>query len=148
MTGMASNSLYNQAIIEEAKAAVGSGTIETPHVSVRCDNPLCGDRITLEALGNNGHLAEVAHRTRGCLLTRAAASIAARHARNLDTAGIEAALQQLDELLSGNKPLKEVWPELAIFRPVASVRSRQDCVRLPLQALSLALAKLGKTSNP
>lgn len=145
MASAASNSLYNQAIVDEAKAAIGDGSLQTPHVSVRCDNPLCGDRIVLEATGDDGHLREVAHRTRGCLLTRAAASIAARHARDLDAAGIEAAREQLEALLRGDEPQEEVWPELEIFRPVASVRSRQDCVRLPLQALALAIGKLGKT---
>ena len=40
--------LYNEAILAEAKAGHGSGTLPTPDVSVTCDNPLCGDRVAVD----------------------------------------------------------------------------------------------------
>jgi NifU-like protein involved in Fe-S cluster formation len=140
-------SLYNQAIIEEAKANVATGTLERPDVSIRCDNPLCGDRVLLDARGDKGGLTAVAHKTRGCLLTRAAATIAARHAPGLDLAALRAVQEELEAILSGKASgISPIWPELTIFAPVAAVRSRHDCVRLPLRALADALEAIGERS--
>ena len=40
--------LYNDAILIEAKAAHGHGRLSAPDASITCDNPLCGDRVTID----------------------------------------------------------------------------------------------------
>ena len=47
---------------------------------------------------------------------------------------------ELRRLLAG-EAIEPRWPELAMFAPVSAVRSRHECVLLPLQALSEALSK-------
>ena len=50
------NTLYHEAIIAAARRASGHGRLESPHGSATVDNPLCGDRVTLDvALGPRGY---------------------------------------------------------------------------------------------
>ena len=133
-----SEALYNEAIMTEAKAAVGAGRLAAPSVSVRCDNPLCGDRITLDLVVENGRIEEVGHVTRGCLLTNAAASIIARHVGGQTPSALAQARRAAETVLAGGAPPAD-WPELAMFEPVSAVRSRHLCVLLPFKALDQAL---------
>lgn len=139
-----SSSLYNDAIVGMAKLDVATTPLERPDVSIRCDNPLCGDRIVMDANGEHGRITALAHKTRGCLLTRAAASIVARHAPDLEPGELDRVRDELDEILAGRSETAS-WPELAMFTPVAAVRSRHECVRLPLQALREVLDRLHET---
>lgn len=133
--------LYNAAIVSEAKAKVGAGRLEAPEVTVDVDNPLCGDRVTLDVTGDSGRVTALAHKTRGCLLTQAAASVVARRAPGADAASLRALHAQIEALLRG-EPVPDAPPEILMFRPVQAVRSRHDCVLLPFEALEEALAKL------
>lgn len=136
---MSQAQFYHDTIIAEAKAGHGAGRLEAPDRTLTCDNPLCGDRVTLDLDLTHGKVAAVAHRTRGCLLTQAAASLLARHAVGLDGADARRALADLQALLQG-EAMAPGWPDLAMFAPVAAVRSRHECVLLPFRALERLLA--------
>lgn len=136
-----SERLYDEAILAEAKAQIGAGALGRPAVRVEADNPLCGDRITLELAGSPARIEGLAHRTRGCLLTRAAASLIGRRAPGASTADLRAAIAELEALLATGTAAGH-WPELAMFTPVRAVRSRHDCVLLPFRALAEALDRL------
>jgi|DewCreStandDraft_4_1066084.scaffolds.fasta_scaffold00029_326 nitrogen fixation NifU-like protein len=136
-----SERIYDEAILAEAKAQSGAGALERPAVRVEADNPLCGDRIALELAGSPSRIEALAHRTRGCLLTRAAASLIGRRAPGASTADLRAAIAELEALLATGTPAAR-WPELAMFTPVRTVRSRHDCVLLPFRALAEALDRL------
>jgi nitrogen fixation NifU-like protein len=132
------DSIYNHAIIAEAKSKVGAGELPAPDARVRRDNPLCGDRVILDVLLEDGHVASVAHKTRGCLLAQAAASILARHAVGADVDEARKVKAEVEALLAGGNGTPS-WPELAMFAPVHAVRSRHECVLLPFEALEEAL---------
>ena len=130
--------LYNQAIIGEAKANHRAGRLEQPDASATCDNPLCGDRVTIDLTLRAGRIDEVAQHTRGCLLTQAAASVIGQHAAGATAAQVHEAAAQLRRLLAG-EVVEPAWQDLAMFTPVREVRSRHDCVLLPFEALEEAL---------
>lgn len=140
-----SDTIYNDAIVAEAKAKVGAGELPDPDVRLRRDNPLCGDRVTLDLGLEDGHVASVAHKTRGCLLTQAAASILARHAVGADIEEARKVKAEIEALLAGGDSAPS-WPELAMFEPVRAVRSRHECVLLPFEALEEALAEASEAS--
>ncbi len=131
-----SAAMYNEAIVTAARDGRHARRLPAPDRTVTCDNPLCGDRVTLDLTLADGRIAEVGHKVRGCLLTEAAA--AALAARIGGTAAAEAAtlLSQLRRYLAGDGP--PPWPELAMFEPVRAVRSRHECVLLPFEALAEA----------
>jgi NifU-like protein involved in Fe-S cluster formation len=53
---------------------------------------------------------------------------------------VEVVIHELRRLLAG-EAVEPRWPELAMFVPVSAVRSRHECVLLPLEALQAALTK-------
>lgn len=134
--------LYNEAIIGMAKANHAGGRLERPGASATCDNPLCGDRVTIDLRLTEGRIAELAQHTRGCLLTQAAASLIGRHAQGAAPETVRAVAAQLRRLLAGETVACD-WPDLAMFTPVQAVRSRHDCVLLPFEALEEAVARAG-----
>lgn len=135
-----SEEIYQQAIKALAQAAHGAGRLAQPTASVRLDNALCGDRITLDLRIEGDTVAELAQETRGCLLCRAAASLLAREApgRKADElVRTQAALASL--LQQGDSAQALPWPELSIFAPVRAYKSRHGCVLLPFRALREAI---------
>jgi nitrogen fixation NifU-like protein len=133
------DALYDQAIIAEAKARTGAGRLEHPDITAECDNPLCGDRITVDLAVDGHRITGLAHKTRGCLLTQASASLLARYAKDAETAQASGLRDAIDAFLNGKDDER-----FAILTPVRNAKSRWDCVTLPFQALSDALADLNK----
>lgn len=138
-----SGELYDRAIVETAKETATAERLSAPDVTVEEDNPLCGDRIALDLAIADGRIAAVGHKTRGCLLTRAAAVVLARRAAGAEPAELRRAIASLRALLQGREDAP-AWPELAMFAPVREVRSRHDCVLLPFRALEEALDRLAR----
>ncbi len=133
-----SDQLYQDRIVALAKAKTGAGKLAAPTKSARRDNPLCGDRVTIDVrLDDNGRIVEIAHQVRGCLLCQASASALACVATGRDKAGI-AALRHDAERAIGRAPGDPGEP-FAAFAPVKSHKSRQECVLLPFEALADAL---------
>jgi len=134
-----SDQLYQERIVALAKAKVGTGKLAAPTKSARRDNPLCGDRVTIDVrLDGQGKIAEIAHQVRGCLLCQASASALASVAVGRDAAGI-AALRHDAERAVGREEGEAAEP-FAAFTPVAAHKSRQECVLLPFEALKDALS--------
>jgi nitrogen fixation NifU-like protein len=134
-----SDELYQTRIVALAKSKTGAGKLAAPTKSARRDNPLCGDRVTIDVkLDDTGHIAEIAHQVRGCLLCQASAAALASIAVGRDAAGI-AELRHDAERAVGREAGKAHEPFDA-FEPVAAHKSRQECVLLPFEALRDALS--------
>jgi nitrogen fixation NifU-like protein len=134
--------LYHQAIVAAARRACGSGHLESPDACVSVDNPLCGDRVSMDVLVTDGRLRGIAHRVRGCLLCEAAASIIAANAVGKTAGELAVVAQSLGEALaSGFGDRRLPWQDLSVFAPVAGYRSRHRCVTLAFEALASAMAE-------
>ena len=134
-----SEELYQRAIKEIAQAGWGAGRLEQPSVTVRLDNPLCGDRITLDLIIEDCRVTAIALETKGCLLCRAAAAIIGRDAPGRAVAELAAAHAELASFLKGDNAAPPGWPDLATFTPVRLHSSRHACALLPFRALREAL---------
>lgn len=143
-----SDALYQQALKELAQAADGAGRLEAPSASVRLDNPLCGDRITLDLTLEGERVAALAHETKGCLLCRASAALLGREAPGRTADELAAAHAEIVALLKGEIAAPTHWPALAAFSPVRAHKSRHGCVLLPFRALSLAAAVPPAIADP
>ena len=132
--------LYHQAILELAKQARQAGRLEAPQASVTVDNPLCGDRVTLDLNLAEGRVREVGHRVRGCLLCQAAAAAIGARAPGETPEALRAVAQDLGDAIAKTPDAASMaWPELAAFAPVHAHKSRHECVLLPFAALTQAL---------
>lgn len=137
-----SEDLYQEAIIALAKRARTQTRLEQPDRSATVDNPLCGDRITLDLALDGDRVADVGHRTRGCLLCEAAACLIAEHAPGEALSTLEGKAAVLVETFRDDaKAPADLWPGLETLAPARRYKSRLECVTLPFQALRKALAQ-------
>jgi nitrogen fixation NifU-like protein len=133
-----SDELYQERIVALAKARTGAGKLDNPTKSARRDNPLCGDRVTMDVrLDGQGRISAIAHQVRGCLLCQASASALASIAVGKDATGIAAARQDAERALG--RAEGGAHEPFAAFAPVKAHKSRQECVLLPFEALAAAL---------
>ena len=136
-----SDALYQEQIVALAKARTGAGKLDHPSGSARRDNPLCGDRVTMDVRTDQaGRIIELAHQVRGCLLCQAAASALAGSAPGHDLAGVTALRRGLHKVIG--RPVEgpaEGEALFAAFAPVRDHKARHDCVNLPFDALEAAL---------
>ena len=133
-----SEALYHAALVERARAAFGKGRLPGATSSATVDNPLCGDRVTLDLAVKDGHIESIAHHVRGCLLCEAAAATIAEFCRGGGKEEIEAVSRAARTLMAEGGDLEPRWQCLEIFRPVHNAKSRRDCVLLPFEALKRA----------
>ncbi len=136
-----SDELYQAALVARAKQGRTRGRLRNPQHSVTLDNPLCGDRVTLDVNLSGGKVSAVGHQVRGCLLCEASAETIAAQAPGKSPADLAKAATAVTAILREGKdaPAGE-WSVLEIFTPVHRVKSRQDCVLLPFEALGKALS--------
>ena len=130
--------LYQQALIDLARAAHGAGTLAAPDGSALRDSPLCGDRVRLQVALDAGRVKAIAHDVKGCLLCQAAASLVGLHGVGLNAEEAQALRGQVSAALAGAAP-PAGWPEIAVFEPVRPHRNRHGCVLLPFDALIAAI---------
>lgn len=133
-----SEALYHAALVDRARAGFGKGRLPQPGASATVDNPLCGDRVTLDLVVEDGKLAAIGHQVRGCLLCEAAAATIAEHCRGTGKAELDAISAAARKLMVEGGELDAAWRCLEIFRPVHQAKSRRDCVLLPFEALARA----------
>lgn len=132
--------LYQTDLLRMAAAADGAGRLDEPRVTATLDNPLCGDRVTMDIRLDGERIAALAHETKACVVCQAASAVIARHADGLTAERLAAGHRAVEALLKGEAPGEGHWAELDVFRPVARVKSRHACVRLPFRALEAAFA--------
>jgi SUF system NifU family Fe-S assembly protein len=134
-----SDELYQRAIMDRAKAPVRAGRLPSPDTSATVDNPLCGDRVTIDLKLDGGKIVDISQHVRGCALCQASASVLAEAAIGQTATDIKAVRDQLKAMLGGSDAPGGPWQELGIFTPVRRYKSRHECVLLPFDALSQAL---------
>jgi nitrogen fixation NifU-like protein len=132
--------LYHQAIVDLARQAAGATRLEAPQASATVDNPLCGDRVTIDLALADGRVGAVGHKVRGCMLCQAAAVAIAARAPGTTPDELRTLAARLDQAIRKEPAeLEGLWPELRAFAPVHRHKSRHDCVLLPFKALLRAL---------
>ena len=135
-----SDDLYHAAIMERAGRATGDHRLTDPDASATVDNPLCGDRVTLDIRLDGERIVEIGYRVRGCALCQASAVVIAEAAPGATAADVAVGDAELRAMLAGSRDMpQDRWTGLAIFRPVGAYGSRHDCVLLPFGALAEVL---------
>lgn len=146
---MSDDDLYQSAIVAVARTSEQYPRLEAPEHTCTIDNPLCGDRVTVDVrLGDDGTIAEVGQRVRGCLLCEASGVLIAKHAVGVAPGTLTPLRTELQSILRSPdeqeardrlEALGAPWDVLAIFLPVRDYKSRHECVLLPFEALNSVL---------
>src|SRR5258707_919843 len=134
-----SDELYHEKLVARAQAGRLRERLEQPDKTVTLDNPLCGDRVTIDLKLADGKVLEAGHRTRGCLLCEAASALIVEQAPGASTDALVGLTDRVRHFLQKDGPAPSGWSAVEEFAPVRKVKSRQDCVMLPFRALAQAL---------
>jgi nitrogen fixation protein NifU and related proteins len=122
---------YGEIIADHIQYPRNRGTLDAPTFSHEDHNPLCGDKIRIDVLIEDGRIADIRQQGRGCSLSQAAASALSEELKGKSVE--EARAFGKDALLD----LIEM-PQLA-KNPV-----RIKCVLLPLKTFKLGLYGLAE----
>jgi nitrogen fixation NifU-like protein len=131
--------LYHTELVARARAAFGEGRIAAAAASITVDNPLCGDRVTLDLEKSDGSVKAIGHEVKGCLLCAASAATIAEFGQNRSPAELREMAAAAQALMKDGSPVPEKFAGLRVFAPVHASKSRRDCVLLPFEALGKAL---------
>ncbi|MEM7407297.1 MAG: iron-sulfur cluster assembly scaffold protein [Pseudomonadota bacterium] len=137
-----SGALYHETLMALARSGCGAARLQCPDASVRIDNPLCGDEITLDLHVNAAVVSAIGHRVRGCALCEASAAWLTRYGTGQDFDALRDIYVRMQSLLSTGEMPERAWAEMEAFAPVHAARSRHRCVLLPLEAAVAALSEL------
>ncbi len=131
--------LYHSELVQRARRAFGEGRLASAAASVTLDNPLCGDRVTLDLERSDGTVTAIGHEVKGCLLCAASAATIAEFGRNRSPSELREMTAAVTALMKDGTPVSEKFAGLRVFSPVHASKSRRDCVLLPFEALGKAL---------
>jgi nitrogen fixation protein NifU and related proteins len=132
--------LYHKEMLRLAAEAHGAGRIANPDASVTVDNPLCGDRVSVDVMLKDGRIARLGHEAKACLLCQAAASVIGAAAAGASRDEVAAMAGAVEGFLKRGAPLPpNAWAGLEVFAPVKAHKSRHRCVLLPFEAVLAAL---------
>jgi nitrogen fixation NifU-like protein len=121
--------IYQQQILEHAKYPHNFGTLEAPTVSHEENNPLCGDKVRIDLLIEDGVIADVRFSGRGCAISQASASLLTDELKGMS---VEAAKgYSKDDLLE------------LIGIPLSKNPTRLKCALLSLKTLKAGLYGVG-----
>ena len=124
-----------------ARSPQRAGSLQGPHRRAVVDNPLCGDRVTVDVRIAGERVADIAQSVRGCALCKASASILAAHAIGSDQAGLRQGRDQVAAMLREDAPPPAgAFADYSVFLPARAARSRHDCILLPFAAVLEAWA--------
>lgn len=137
--------LYQEIILDHSRSPRNCGRLAGASGEAHGDNPLCGDRITVQVKVENGHVSEVGFDARGCAISIASASMMTEA---LKGKGVEEALGISEKFVSGLTSRTEDGPEdlgeLAALRGVRKFPTRIKCATLAWHAFDAALHGKGE----
>jgi nitrogen fixation NifU-like protein len=66
--------MYSAQLLDHFQNPRHAGELENANLRVRQENPVCGDILELTAIAEDGHLADIRFRAKGCVPAMACAS--------------------------------------------------------------------------
>lgn len=140
--------LYQQIILEHAKARHGDGLAEAPAGTVTHEshqmNPTCGDEIVLRAAFDGSVVDRVSWEGNGCSISMASASVLTDLVAGLSRDEVAGLVDTFRELLRSRgtiEPDEEVLGDAAAFAGVSRYPARVKCAMLAWVALDETLSR-------
>lgn len=128
---------YADALLAEARNA-RDGTLAAPDRTAHLTNAVCGDEVDVDLRDDGTRIIDLAVRTRGCVFTRASASLLERSVRGGTLDAARDLATSLARDLATPAPLP---PQLAQLAAVRVYPARLRCALLPWDALRIALGE-------
>jgi nitrogen fixation NifU-like protein len=121
------DSMYAEDILDHYKHPRNFGQLDAPDIHVEANNPLCGDRLSMDLYTKDGVVEDVRFSGRGCAISQASASMLTE----------EMVGKPLAELATTTR--QDILDNLGV--PISYARMK--CALLSLHLLRQALAEAG-----
>jgi nitrogen fixation protein NifU and related proteins len=133
--------LYQEVILEHAKAPRNHRAIESPTRKAEGYNPLCGDRCTVYLKIHGEVIDDIAFQGTGCAISRASASMMTQGLKGKTTRQAEELFEDFRSVVTGQDEPKDAdrFGKLAVFRGVSEFPARVKCATLAWHTLEAAL---------
>jgi nitrogen fixation NifU-like protein len=133
--------LYQEVILEHAKAPRNYRALEAPAYKAEGFNPLCGDRCTVYVAMRGEVIEDIAFQGSGCAISCASASMMTQSLKGKTRSEAEELFQSFHRTVTGqagNGNHAEIG-KLAVFAGVSGFPARVKCATLAWHTLQAAL---------
>jgi nitrogen fixation NifU-like protein len=131
--------LYQQVILDHNRKPRNFRKIADANRTAEGYNPLCGDRITVEATVEDGIVKDVAFQGAGCAISKAAASMMTANVIGKPEREVDALFHRVHAMLTGANGVAAEVGKLTVFAGVREFPSRIKCATLAWHTLQAAL---------
>jgi NifU-like protein involved in Fe-S cluster formation len=134
-----SDPLYKKELLRLAADAHGAGRLTGATATGHAHNPICGDKVVIDLVLENGRVAEIAQEAKACVLTQASASILGKRLKGAGRGDVEALRRAVSAMLESHGPVPGTpFEDYAAFDAALAYPSRHTCVLLPIGAVLAA----------
>jgi nitrogen fixation NifU-like protein len=133
--------LYQEVILDHYKAPKNFGTLAAPTHAAHGDNPLCGDRISLQVAVKDGVVQDLRFKGSGCAISTASASLMTEAVKGRTKDEIEELFGRFHRMVTG-QGAPDGLAKLEAFQGVHEFPVRVKCATLAWHTLRAALSGL------
>ena len=134
--------LYQELILDHGRKPRNFRTLASPSHRAEGHNPLCGDRVTVFLVVEDGVVKDASFQGSGCAISQASCSLMTEAVRGKPLEEVEAMFGRFHDLLTGGPAADdETLGKLAAFRGVVEFPMRVKCATLGWHTLRAALAR-------
>lgn len=138
--------LYQEVILDHAKAPRNFRFPENANCSAQGDNPLCGDNLTVKLVLKDDVVVDIGFQGSGCAISQAAASTMTEMVKGKKLDEIETIFKNYHGVVMGEAEMDEdLLGKLAVFAGVAEFPMRVKCATLAWHTMQHAIADDGET---
>ena len=132
--------LYQEVIMDHYRSPRNSGSLEDATSEARGNNPLCGDRISVQVRIEDDRIVDMRFQARGCAISVASASMMSERLKGVSIAEAEHEFSEFMSRMTCTEPVAngEV-DELSALMGVRAFPTRIKCATLPWHAAVAAL---------
>ncbi|HEX5263852.1 MAG TPA: iron-sulfur cluster assembly scaffold protein [Phenylobacterium sp.] len=144
--------LYSAKLLKLAANLPRVGRLPAPDASVEKIAKLCGSRVVVDVVVQDGRVADFAQDVKACALGQAAASVLGAHVIGASLDELEVTREQFRAMLkAGGPPPEGRFSDLAMLAPVKDYPARHASTLLAFEAVTEAVrtaasATTGRTS--
>jgi nitrogen fixation protein NifU and related proteins len=131
--------IYQQVIMDHSRSPRNFFKLDIANRIAEGHNPLCGDRVTVYMLMENGVIRDVSFLGEGCAISKASASIMTESLKGKTREQAQELFNKFHDLVTTGKMDVDEVGKLAAFAGVNKFPARVKCAILPWHAIVATL---------
>jgi SUF system FeS assembly protein, NifU family len=139
--------LYQEVILDHNRNPRNFRRIEPASHRAQGHNPLCGDRVEVFLLVEDGVVKDIAFEGDGCAISTASASLMTEQLKGKSVAQAQALFDRFHDLLTTEAEPTEDLGKLGVLAGVREFPTRVKCATLPWHTLQAALRQQAEVST-